>query len=519
MMVVKNKVGRPTNAEIAKRKKIADLRVEKAKKEAAKQEEIKKRFLVIIKSEVSKALLERRMMQLHISPFIKKAFSTVDPGAVYKHNWHIDMIAEYLEAVWMGQIQKIIFNLPPRFMKSIAITVALPAWGLGVKPSEQFMCGSYSASLSLKHSVYCRAVMEAEWYAATFPETQIRKDQNEKSQYMTTEMGYRLATSVGGSATGDGGNYRILDDPINPKEALSDTVRNAANTWIDQTWSTRGNDPKTCADIVVMQRLHVNDPTGHLLGKGGYEHVIIPQEAEKKTIIIMPISKKKIIREEGELLHEERFGVKEKETAQANLGAYGYAGQHQQRPVPLEGGRIQLSSFPRYKQRPIEFDEIVLSADTAQKEKEINDPTVISVFGRVNARWYWIHLWKMRARYPVLKQQMVSLCNRFRPDAVLIEDKSSGSSLIQDLQEYTSIPIVAIEPEANKIVRMDTQTPSIEAGLIALPDPVWIKDANWLSYLEECLMHFPEPNSWDEIDTLSQFIKWTKTKETTIEVW
>ena len=396
----------------------------------------------------------------------------------------------------------------------------MPAWGLGKKPEEQFICGSYSASLALKHSVYGRTVMESEWYRATFPETVIRKDQNEKSQYMTTKMGFRIATSVGGSATGSGGNFKILDDPINPEEALSDTVRKSANTWIDQTWSTRGNDPKTCRDIIVMQRLHVDDPTGRALARGGYEHVVIPQEAEKKTIIIMPISKRKVVREEGELLHEERFGEKENEQAKASLGTYGYAGQHLQRPVPLEGGRIDLSSFPRYKQQPVEFDEIVLSADTAQKEEEINDPTVIEVFGRVGVRWYLIHIWKMRARYPILKNSCISLYNRFKPDAFLIEDKSSGSSLIQDLQEYTAIPVVAIEPESDKVTRMDTQTPSIEAGLITLPDPIYNEDKKWLSYFEECLIHFPNPNSWDEIDALSQFIKWTKTKETKkVEVW
>lgn len=505
----KKKVGRPIDVELKKRKEEALLR----------KDSVKKRFLVIVKSEVSKALIERKLMQNHISPFIKKVFTTVDPGAVYKHNWHIDLISEYLEAVWLGQYQKIIFNMPPRFMKSITITIALPAWGLGKRPEEQFMCGSYSAQLSLKHSVYCRTVMESDWYHATFPDTNIRKDQNEKSQYMTTKMGFRLATSVGGSATGDGGNFRILDDPMNPKEASSDKERVSVNDWIDQTWSTRGNDPKTCVDIVVMQRLHVNDTTGHLLAHGGYKHVVIPQEAEKKTIIIMPISKTKIIREDGELLHEERFGEKEKKAAQANLGTYGYAGQHQQRPVPLEGGRIKLSDFPRFKQQPIEFDEMVLSADTAQKEKEINDPSVILVFGRVGVKWYLIHLWKMRARYPILKSSCVSLANKFKPDAFLIEDKSSGSSLIQDLQDHTSIPVVAIEPEADKITRMDTQTPSIEAGLISLPDPLYNPEAGWLSYLEECLMHFPQPNSWDELDALSQFIKWTKTKKNKIEIW
>ncbi len=517
MSATKKKTGRPSHAEVSERERMEYVLAKAT--QVVEERKASKRFLVIVKSEASKALIERRQMRAHMAPFIKKVFSTVDPGAEYKHNWHIDLIAEYLESVWEGQIQNIIFNMPPRFMKSIAVTIALPAWGLGKKPSEQFMCASYSAAIALKHSVYCRTVLEAEWYQATFPETMLRKDQNEKSQFMTTEMGYRIATSVGGSATGDGGNFKILDDPMNPEEALSDKERESSNNWINQTWSTRGNDPKTCADIIVMQRLHVKDPTGEALARGGYEHVIIPQEAEKKTIIIMPRSKRKVVREEGELLHEERFDQKEKEKAQLILGTYGYAGQHQQRPVPLGGGRIDLSWFLRYKQKPVEFDEIVLSADTAQKEKDINDPTVILVLGRVGVRWYLIHIWKMRARYPVLKKACVSLCNRFKPDAFLIEDKSSGSSLIQDLEDETSLPVIAIEPESDKVTRMDTQTPSIQAGLLVLPDPVYNTNATWLSYFEECIIHFPEPSSWDEIDALSQFIKWTKTKTVKVEVW
>jgi len=519
MRKVRRKVGRPTKALALRRKKTAEKKEREIAEAKQKRENIKKGFLVLIRSEVSKALVERRLMQTSIAPFIRKAFSTVDPGATYKHNWHIDLLAEYLDAVWKGDIQKLIINMPPRFMKSIAITVAMPAWGLGVNPKEQFMCASYSASLALKHSVYCRAVIESDWYRATFPDTVIRKDQNEKAQYMTTDMGFRVSTSVGGSATGDGGNFRIMDDPINPKEALSDTVRKSANTWIDQTWSTRGNDPKTCRDIVVMQRLHVDDPTGHLLKKGGYTHLVLPQEAESKTIIIFPRSGKKLIRSAGELLHEERFGRKECKQSRLALGTYGYAGQQQQRPTPLEGGRIKLEHFPRYKQQPIEFDEIVISADTAQKEKEINDPTAILVFGRVGNKWYLLHIWKMRARYPILKQACISLHNRFQAAAFLIEDKSSGSSLIQDLKEYTTIPVIAIQPEADKVTRLDTQTPSIEAGLISLPDPTWNKEKDWLSYFEECLVNFPNPSSWDELDALSQFIKWTKAKTVTVECW
>ncbi|MCK5610859.1 terminase, partial [Candidatus Pacearchaeota archaeon] len=257
--------------------------------------------VVIHRADAAKELRLRREMRNHLSPFIKKVFSTVDPGAVYKHNWHIDYMAEYLEACWLRQIQNIIFNIPPRFMKSISTSVAFPAWGLGKEPSERFLCSSYAEKLAFQHSVDCRLVIESPWYSKVFPDTILSDDQNEKSKFVTTKRGHRISTSVGGGSTGEGGNFLVADDPINPKKASSVVERETANDWFSKTWASRKNDPKTACEILVMQRLHENDTTGYALQTGEWEHVVIPQEAEQKTIIIFPQSGKKVVREEGEV--------------------------------------------------------------------------------------------------------------------------------------------------------------------------------------------------------------------------
>lgn len=467
----------------------------------------------IIAKQAAADLAERRLMRENLAPFIKKAFATVDPAAAYKHNWHIDLISEYLEACYYREINKLIINMPPRFMKSICATVAFPAWVLGRKPSEQILCGSYSGKLSLKHSVDTRLIIDSPWFKQTFPDVQLAVDQNEKSKFQTTQRGHRIATSVGGTATGEGGNYLILDDPINPKEALSESDRKSSNDWFDQTWSSRKNDPKTAIEIIVMQRLHTDDTTGHALEQGGWEHLVIPQEAEKRTIVVLPRTQERIIRPEKSLLHEERFGPKENDEAKIRLGSYGYAGQQQQSPIPLGGGRIKLDWFPRYRELPESFDEIIISMDTANKPKEINDPSVAEVFGRKDAQWYLLDLWKDRVTYPTLKTRTMSLCNDHSPDGLLIEDKASGQSLIQELREGTDLPVVAIEPEADKITRLDTQTPSLEAGMVALPDPAFLK-FKWLNDLETHLSTFPNPNAWDELDALSQFVKYIRARKT-----
>jgi len=472
-------------------------------------------------------------MREHLSPFIKKVFSTVDPKSVYKHNWHIDLIAEYLEAVTLKQIPNLLINVPPRFLKSICTTVSWPAWLLGKDPSDQIIAASYANKLATKHSVDCRLVVESAWYKATFPNVHMARDQNEKTKFQTTERGYRIATSIDGTATGEGGDKLILDDPMNPKKAYSDVERASTNEWMDQTWSTRKNDPETSSEIVVMQRLHVDDSTGHIKAQieseliaqamedyedlesrrdQHWEHLVIPQEAEKRTIVIFPISKKKKIRNKGDLLHPERFNKQTVARTKRRLGTYGYAGQHQQRPTPMGGGRVKTEWFPRYRKLPASYDEVILSFDTAQKDREINDPSVGQVYARNGVQWYLVHLWKQQVRYPALKRMAIAMANEWKPDAIVIEDKSSGSSLIQELQDDTDWPVIAIEPESDKVTRFDTQTPSIEAGVIALPDPQYVP-VGWLAYLEECLGHFPSPPSWDELDAMSQFLKHIRKRE------
>jgi predicted phage terminase large subunit-like protein len=489
--------------------------------------------LVIIRSEAAKQLLARKRMREHVAPFIKKVFTTVDPKTAYRHNWHIDYMAEYLEAVYLKQVINLILNVPPRFLKSICGTVGWPAWLLGKDSSDQILAASYADKLATKHSVDCRVVIESEWYRQVFPQVHLARDQNEKTKFQTTARGHRIATSVGGTATGEGGDKLILDDPMDPRRSLSEPERKATNEWVDQTWSTRKNDPQKSSEVIIMQRLHVDDSTGHILSQQAaakrsaqfhealedrreahWEHVVIPQEAERRTVITYPLSGKKKIRQKDELLHAARFDETARDQAKLRLGTYGYAGQHQQRPTPVGGGRVKTDWFPRYRVLPTSYDEVILSYDTAQKGREINNPSVGQVYVRRDAQWYLAHQWKDHVRYPALKRMVIAMADEWHPDAICIEDKSSGSSLIQELEEHTDLPVIPIEPESDKITRFDTQTPSLEAGVISLPDPMHVPTA-WLAFLEECLSHFPAPPMWDELDAMSQFLKHIRKRERT----
>ena len=267
--------------------------------------------------------------------FIRKSFDTVSPNAQYIHNWSIDCISEYLMACERREIKRLIINIPPRHLKSIICSVAFPAWLLGRNPSTQVLCASYTANLSMVLSMQCRLVTEMPWYRAMYPSMKIAADQNTKSHFQTTQRGLRYAAGAGGTITGFGGDFLIIDDPLNATEQASKTKREGINTWHDGVWSSRLNDRKEGVMILIMQRLHMDDLTGHLLDQGGWEHLKIPLVCEETTTYSMGSFHKEY--KEGDLLHEERIGPTEIEDIKRQSGPYAFSGQYQQRPSP-EGG-------------------------------------------------------------------------------------------------------------------------------------------------------------------------------------
>jgi len=431
------------------------------------------------------------------SKFFKQAWNIIDPGLKKKWNWHIDLISEYLEAAANKEIQKLIINIPPRSLKSNLCTVAFPAWLLAIRPDERIMCASYSSNLAIKHSVDSRLIIESDWYKRTFPNTILSSDQNTKHKFQTTERGQRVATSVGGSATGDGGNYLISDDYLNPKMAMSKTERNSSNDWMDQTWSSRKNDPKTAVEIVVMQRLHTDD----VCGRSGDDW----QEAENDQVITFPSGKIKT-RIKGELLHTDRVGINEVADFKNRLGSYGYASQQQQRPAPQGGGIVKIDWFRRYKTPPaLQSDhKIIFSVDSANKDKDLNDPSVIQVWQINRENYYLIFQWKERVIYPDLKHTLTTMIEKYRPNQVLIEDKASGQQLLQDLRRDTHFPVKPMEPsgQGDKIVRMSNESPVIESGSCWLPE-----SAPWLFDYEYELQNFPNAEHDDQVDATSQFLR------------
>jgi hypothetical protein len=253
--------------------------------------------------------------------FVHKVFATLAPGQTYVRTWHVEAIAWRLERVRRGEIRRLIINMLPRSLKSIAASVAFPAFVLGHDPSRRIICVSYSGDLAKKHANDFRAVLESPWYRSTFPSTRIGPFKNSETEIELTARGFRLATSVGGTLTGRGGDIIIIDDPLKPDDALSETKRSAANQWFTNTLLSRLDDKRTGAIVVVMQRVHVDDLTGFLLGQSDEWDVLsLPAIAESDEAI--PLSNdRKYPRKSDEALSPEREPLEVLEALKLQIGS------------------------------------------------------------------------------------------------------------------------------------------------------------------------------------------------------
>jgi hypothetical protein len=225
--------------------------------------------------------IDREMATRSLGEFVRQAWPIVEPSTPFVPGFHIDAIVEHLEAVTRGQIRNLLINVPPRHMKSLLVSVFWPAWEWIRWPERRWLFSSYAASLSIRDSLKCRRLIESPWYQARWGDRfALTSDQNTKTRFDNSRSGYRIATSVGGTATGEGGDRIVCDDPHNVGEVASDSVRKGALEWWDVVMSTRVNDPKTSAMVIVMQRCHQRDLSGHLLEKGNFEHLCLPAEYE-----------------------------------------------------------------------------------------------------------------------------------------------------------------------------------------------------------------------------------------------
>jgi predicted phage terminase large subunit-like protein len=451
----------------------------------------------------------RTLLRFDLYAFTMRCFVELNPTTKFMPNWHLEVIASALESCRRGEINRLIVNEPPRSLKSHCVSVAFVAYLLGHNPSAQILCISYGQELSNKHALDCRTIMTSAWYQRLFPRARLSSQRQAVPEFITTQNGFRLSSSIGGVLTGRGADFIIIDDPLKPEEALSDTQRKAVNDAYDHTVYSRLNNKTSGCIILVMQRLHEDDLVGHVLEMEPWKLIRFPAIAEKDEthLIQTPYGIRPFERRAGEVLHVDREPIEVLNRLRETLGEYHFAGQYQQAPAPLGGGLVKVGWFKRYTTEnfPENFEMIVQSWDTANKPSELANFTVCTTWGIRNKNLYLVHVFRKRLDYPALKRAVREQAEAFRPQTILIEDKSSGTQLIQELTSDGMYEIKAYIPTMDKIMRMSSVTSTIENGFVHLPEKT-----EWLAEYVHELTSFPKAKYDDQADSTSQALDWIK---------
>ena len=459
----------------------------------------------------------------------------------FKDNWHIQFICNELQRLAEAVAEKrekphdLIINVPPGSTKTIICSIMFPVWCWTKWYWMKFICVSYSSSLSLESAVYSRDLVRSDRFKAVYPELGIKEDKDQKGNFQVTRRwpskpgraerirmgGNRYSTSVGGTLTGFHGHIIIVDDPINPEQAVSEVELNNANRWIDQTLPTRKVDKAVSPTITIMQRLHEEDPTGHLLKKGktNLRHICIPGEILNYESEVCP--KELVKKYKDGLMDPNRLSWKVLKDLEEDLGQYGYAGQIGQAPTPPAGGMFQVDHFTVIERPPPEtmIEQIIRYWDKAGT-KQIGKKGKNAAFtagvkmAKLKNEQVWVVLDVVRGRWASNEREKV-IKNTAQADGkdvhIWIEQepgsggKESAESTITNLAGFV---VRAERPQGDKVYRADPYSVQVNNGNVRLLRGDWNKD------FKEEHRYFPHSAYKDQVDSAGgAFAKLTNTKQ------
>lgn len=450
--------------------------------------------------------LVKSVLRTDLYAFTQATFPIVSPNSAFVPNWHIEAMTYALSRVLNGEIRRLIITVPPRSLKSICASIAFPAFVLGQNPKSRIICASYAENLALAHARSCRDVMRSSLYQRLYPHTRIVSGRDSQMEFATASGGYRLAVSVGGTLTGRGGNLLIIDDPLKAQDTFSEPARETVKEWFGHTLLSRLDDKREGAIVVVMQRLHPDDLVGYLLDQGVWSHLNLPAIAETEhDVAVGPgrVHHRKV----GDLLHPEREPMSVLNEAKAQMGSLAFAAQYQQQPIAEDGNLVKWSWFRFYDQspQPTADDKIIVSWDTASSSKELASYSAAVVLLVRGETVFVLDIIRQRLEFPELRRQVIDLHKRWRNRCgnyeLLIEDKGSGTGIIQDLKRE-HIHAIPINPTGDKIIRMNNQTGRIEGGSVWLP-----RCAPGLEDFRRELCAFPGGRHNDQVDAFSQALE------------
>lgn len=467
-----------------------------------------------ILNEESVLALKRIVFRQSYYEFFKEFFPLVSGGDEYNDNWHIEYICNRLQQ----EIQRIqdrkvrekdlIINVPFRSAKSLMVTVCFPVWCWLIRPSTKFICTSYSASLALEHAELARTLIGSELFQKLFGETvRFIDDENQKGFYKMRGGGYRKSVGTGGQITGSGADVIIVDDPQNPKMSASEVERENVKSFYDTTLYSRLNQPELGVRIVIMQRLHEEDLTGHLLEKSPdkHEHICIPVELDLNNLDKENLTPKPLLKfyDKDGLFWPTRFSKKVIEDFISSLGSKEAAGQLYQRPAPKDGNMVKEDWFeivePSSLARDLRHNPIYFYVDTAETEKQEGDFSAITAAFRKDNTVYICNVIKVKKSFVELNKFIIEWCtaNLYSQYSMIkVEPKSSGKSIVAQLKATTGLNVVEMEsPKDDKVTRFSAITPKCEAGRVK-----FLKGGYIANFMPNLLV-FPNGKHDDDVDT------------------
>lgn len=514
---------------------------------------------------------EREACEASLSEFLAAAWQYIDPSP-YQTCYAIDAMADHLEAVISGDIPRLLMNVPPRCSKTSLVSIAFPAWVWAqtdtsylAGPQVQFLCASYGHTLSLDSSNKCRRLITSPWYQERWGgRFSFRHDQDTKFHFENDKGGARIATSVGGSLLGLGGAILLADDLNNTEQVESEAERETVAQFWQEFHTTRLNDPKQSAIVVIQQRLHERDVSGLILEKvekGDEDWVLlrIPMRYEsgyKYTTVVLPQYDSDEPwddprTEDGELMWPERFGEAEVRNLENGLGPYLAAGRLQQRPAPKGGGILQREWWQPWdhieaqkyglewkanRRDYPEFELVIASLDTAYGEKEENDFNALTIWGifldtNGNRRALLAYGWTKRLplngkiiaqrhgeadlQFKERQQEAWGLtewiadtCRRYKVQRLLIENKTRGVDVANELRRLyarNNWGIQLVNPVKDKVSRAHSVVPLFTDGSIYAP-----VDRLWCANIINSCAIFPKGEHDDDVDSVTQSLLWMR---------
>jgi predicted phage terminase large subunit-like protein len=495
--------------------------------------------------------VERELARRGLRHFIRRLWPVIEGGTPYKHGWHIDCIADHLQGVIDGHLTRLLINVPPRHMKSILCSVMFPAFYWLHDPTKKFLNASYAQTLSIRDCRKSRSVITHPLYTSLLNKDpagelpwQLSSDQNVKSMYANTATGQRFATSVGGGLTGEGGDVIIVDDPHNVQD-VSPTTLEDVRLWWTESMSTRLNDAETGVYIVIMQRVHEADLSGHILeadeGVGRWAHICLPARYEGRNRIVTFINDKGTAtkkhpdgrpwvderRKDETPLWPERISDDALAEQETEMSEYAKAGQLQQNPTPREGGMFNKADFVVVDG----FDPALVTSSVRYWDKAGTQgggafTAGVLMHRMIDGSFVISHVergqWSFAKREAKIKatteadHELYNAPNRRAYYNVRIEQEPGSAG--KESAERTIANLAGYRVQADKVtgakeIRAEPFSVQVEKGNVKVLRQAWCKD-----FVDECDL-FPNGKYKDQVDAAAGALVFLTVKKKNAGGW